>query len=351
MGPAPAITTGNAVTPHSNIRKMNICVFGAGAVGGHIAAKLAARGHHVSVVARGAHLEAIRDSGITLHHGAEVIRGRVRACASAAEIGLQDFVFVTLKANALGAFADAAPSIVGRETAVVFAQNGIPWWYGIGLSRERPRPPDLSRLDPGGKLARAIAPGNIIGGVVYSANEVREPGVIVNNVPGNNMLVIGCADDSQPERVGELRTALTNADIYCPPVTDIRKSVWGKLVQNLSTAALCTLTGATVKELREDAALAKVALRLAEEARSIARAHGIDPAGAPTRPGGGQSAGAIAHKPSMLQDYERGRPMEVEALLAAPLEFARVAGVAAPALEAIVALVAHKAAAKGLYGD
>jgi 2-dehydropantoate 2-reductase len=326
---------------------MKICVFGAGAVGGHLAAKLAAHGHDVSVVARGAHLEAIRDNGITLVHGAETIRGRVRT----SNPGLQDFVFVTLKANALGAFADAAPSLLGKDTGVVFAQNGIPWWYGIGLSASRPKPPDLSRLDPGGRLARSVPAQNIIGAVVYSANEVREPGVIVNNVPGNNMLVIGCADDSDHGRIGELREALTNVDVYSPPTADIRKSVWGKLVQNLSTAALCTLAGATVKEVRGHRALSEVAKALAEEARAIARAHRVDPEGAPTRPGGGQSAGAISHKPSMLQDYERGRPMEVESLLAAPLQFARAAGVAAPMLEAIVALVAYKAAAKGLYGD
>jgi 2-dehydropantoate 2-reductase len=326
---------------------MNICVFGAGAVGGHIAAKLAARGHDVSVVTRGAHLEAIRDKGITLVHGAETIRGRVRTTNP----GVQDFVFVTLKANALGAFADAAPSLVGHETRVVFAQNGIPWWYGIGLAGGRPKPPDLTRFDPGGRLQKALRPDQIVGGVVYSANEVREPGVIVNNVPGNNMLVIGCADDSQPSWLAQLRQALTEADLYCPSAPDIRKSVWGKLVQNLSTAALCTITGATVKEVRGDQKLGELAKRLAEEARSIARAHGVDPEGAPARPGGGQSAGAIAHKPSMLQDYERGRPMEVEALLAAPLAFARAAGVAAPTLETIVALVAYKAAAKGLYGD
>jgi 2-dehydropantoate 2-reductase len=326
---------------------MKICVFGAGAVGGHIAAKLAAHGHDVSVVTRGAHLEAIRNKGITLVHGAQTIHGRVRT----GNPGVQDFVFVTLKANALGAFADAAPPLLGRETRVVFAQNGIPWWYGIGLSASRPRPPDLSRLDPGGKLARAVAPQNIVGAVVYSANEVREPGVIVNHVPGNNMLVIGCADDSQPGWLAGLRQALTDADMYCPPAPDIRQSVWGKLVQNLSTAALCTITGATVKEVREDPRLADLARSLAGEARAVARAHGVDPEGAPARPGGGQSSGAIAHKPSMLQDYERGRPMEVEALLAAPLAFARAGGVAAPTLEAIVALVAYKATAKGLYGD
>lgn len=324
---------------------MRICVFGAGAVGGHVAAKLAAAGHDVSVVARGAHLEAMRAKGITLLHGADTIRGRVRT----SEPGLQDFVFVTLKANALGAFADAAQQLVGEDTAVVFAQNGIPWWYGIGLSKDRPAPPDLSRLDPQGKLKTLLKTPQIIGCVVYSANEVREPGVIVNNVPGNNMLVVGQADDGESEKVRTLRKLLTDSDLYSPATQDIRASVWAKLVQNLSTAALCTLLAATVRGVRGDPGLAELSRRLAAEARAIAAAHGIDPERAPTRPGGGQSSGAISHKPSMLQDYERGRPMEIEALLVAPLAFAHAAGVAAPTLETVVPLVVFKAAAKGLY--
>jgi 2-dehydropantoate 2-reductase len=324
---------------------MRICVFGAGAVGGHVAAKLAAAGHDVSVVARGAHLEAMRAKGITLLHGVDTIRGRVRT----SEPGLQDFVFVTLKANALGAFADVVQQLVGEDTAVVFAQNGIPWWYGIGLSKDRPAPPDLSRLDPQGKLKTLLNTPQIMGCVVYSANEVREPGVIVNNVPGNNMLVVGQADDSEGEKVRALRRLLTDSDLYSPATQDIRTSVWAKLVQNLSTAALCTLLAATVKEVRGDPALAELSRRLAAEARAIAVAHGIDPGRAPTRPGGGQSSGAISHKPSMLQDYERGRPMEIEALLVAPLAFAHAAGVAAPTLETVVPLVVFKAAAKGLY--
>jgi 2-dehydropantoate 2-reductase len=324
---------------------MKICVFGAGAVGGHIAAKLAATGHDVSVVARGANLEAIRDKGIALVHGADTIRGRVRT----SDPGLQDFVFVTLKANALGAFAEAAPRLVGKDTRVVFAQNGIPWWYSIGLSKERPAPPDLSRLDPRGRLRVALTTSQVVGCVVYSANEVREPGVIVNNVPGNNMLVVGQADDSDSKEVRTLRKLLTESDLYSPPTPDIRTSVWAKLVQNLSTAALCTLLGASVKEVRSDAELAELSRRLAAEARAIAAAHGVDPERAPTRPAGGQSSGAISHKPSMLQDYERGRPMEVEALLVAPLAFSRAAGLAAPTLETVVPLVVFKAAAKGLY--
>ena len=330
---------------------MKICVFGAGAVGGHLAAKLAASGHDVSVVARGAHLEAMRDKGITLVHGKDTIRGRVRAAERADELGLQEFVFVTLKANALGVFADAAAPLVGRDTGVVFAQNGIPWWYGIGLSKDRPRPPDLSSLDPGEKLKHFLDENQIIGGVIYSANEVREPSVIVNNVPGNNMLVVGQADDGDSEKIRALRKLLDAADLYSPPTSDIRKSVWAKLVQNLSTAALCTLAGATVKEVRGDPGLGEVSRRLGAEARAIARAHGVDPEGAPQRPGGSQSAGTISHKPSMLQDYERGKPMEIEAQLLAPLAFARAAAAAAPTLETVVPLVVFKAAAKGLYED
>jgi 2-dehydropantoate 2-reductase len=180
---------------------------------------------------------------------------------------------------------------------------------------------------------------------------VREPGVIFNNVPGNNMLVVGQADDSDSEKVQVLRKLLDKADLYSPPTADIRKSVWAKLAQNLSTAALCTLVGATVKEVRSDPELGELSKRLGAEARAIARAHGIDPQGAPQRPGGSQSAGAITHKPSLLQDYERGRPMEIDALLVAPLAFARAAGVAAPTLETVVPLAVFKAAAKGLYGD
>ena len=345
------MTTGSvfAVTLHSNIQEMRICVFGAGAVGGHLAAKLAASGHDVSVVARGAHLEAMRGKGIRLIHGEKVIAGPVRACDGTTTLGVQDFVFVTLKANLLGAFAEAAAPLLSKDTGVVFAQNGIPWWYGIGLSENRPRTPDLSKLDPGAKLRKLLHKNQIIGGVVYSANEVREPGVIVNHVPGNNMLVVGEADDRNSPKIVELRSLLGKADLYSPPTSDIRQAVWAKIVQSLGTGALCTLTQATVSQVRSNPDLAKLALGLGAEGKAIAKAHGVDIEGAPQRPGGGQSPGLISHKPSMLQDYERGRPMEVEAQLVVPLAFARAADVPAPALETVVTLVAFKAASRGLY--
>ena len=318
---------------------MKLCVFGAGAVGGHIAAKLAASGEDVSVIARGAHLRAIRQNGLKLLHGEKTILARPRASERPADFGPQDCVFVTLKANMLGAFADGAAPLLGPDSAVVFVQNGIPWWY----ARELPR------LDPGGRLARKIAAERIIGGVAYSANEVVEPGVIKNFVPGNNMLVVGEPDRSSSRRIIPLREILEKADLSSPAVEDIRQSIWAKLLQNLGTSSLCTLTGATVSDVRSDPWLSKVAARLGAEGRAIAKALAVQVELAPTRPSGGQGSGAVGHKPSMLQDYERARPMEIEAQLMAPLELARSAGVEVPTLEAIACLVAQKAAAKGLY--
>lgn len=319
---------------------MKICVFGAGAVGGHIAARLAAKGHDVSVVARGLHLQKMRTDGVRLLHGSETIHGRVRT----ENPGKQDFVIVTLKANLLDVFADAAAPLLGPETAVVFAQNGIPWWYGMGA-----KAPDLSILDPEKKLSKAIDRRRVIGAVIYSANEVVEPGVIMNHVPNNNMLVLGEVDDRETPRIASLRRILEESGMSSPPAPQIRAAIWAKLVQNLATAPLCTLTGATVAQVRADAGLSALSKRIAEEGRAIAQAYGINLALAPQRPGGGQSSGTPQHKPSMLQDYERGRPMEIASLLLVPLEFARAAKVAAPTLEALVSLIAYRAAAKGLF--
>jgi 2-dehydropantoate 2-reductase len=316
---------------------MKLCIFGAGAVGGHIAAKLAAAGHEVSVVARGEHLAAMRANGVRLLHGERTIVGPVRAASHARELGAQDAVFVTLKANLLGAFAGQCAPLLGRDTAVAFVQNGIPWWYD-----ER-----LERLDPQRALARAIARSRVIGAVAYSANEIVAPGVIENHVPGNNMLVIGRPDREDTPLVRALRAALEAADLSSPPVEDIRQSIWAKLAQNLWTSTLCTLTHLTVREVQDERELAPIAERVREEAAAIARALGVALERSPRRPSGKSSSGA-AHKPSMLQDYERGRPMEIEAQLNAPLELARAAKVHTPTLEILVPLVAAKAAAKGL---
>jgi 2-dehydropantoate 2-reductase len=317
---------------------MKICVYGAGAVGGHVAARLAAAGNEVSVVARGAHLAAIRKNGLKLIRGDETIVSRVSSSEKPADLGAQDFVLVTLKANVLGAFAEACAPLLGPRTAVAFVQNGIPWWY----ARE------IERLDPGGRLARAISAERILGGVAYSANDVVEPGVVLNHVPNSNMIVIGSAG-KEDGRGEQLRSLLERAGISSPPVEDIRQAIWSKLTVNLGTSTLCTITGANIAEVRSNPRLAELAARLGAEGRAIAAALGVTIERAPQRPGGGQSSGMIQHKPSMLQDYERGRPMEIDAQLMAPLALARQKGVPTPTLDLAAALVAHKAAARGLY--
>jgi len=328
---------------------MKLCVFGAGAIGGHLAARLAAAGHEVSVVARGANLAGIRERGaLSLHTGTEVVRGPVRASDRAEGLGAQDAVFVTTKATALGAFAEAAAPLLSADTRVVFVQNGIPWWYARGLSPARPVPPDLSRLDPGGRLARAVAPQHVIGGIVYSSNDIVAPGEIRNHSPGRNMLVIGAPDDRDAPDVARLRAALEGAGMPSPQCGDIRAAVWDKLLVNFGST-LCVPLGEPIKALSEDPALAALRGRLLAEGRAVAQAHGVAVAGAPKRPGGAQVAGATLHKPSMLLDYELGRPMEIEAILAAPLAFARSAGVQAPLLEMLAAITARLAAAKRLY--
>ena len=327
---------------------MRICIFGAGAVGGHIAAKLAAAGHDVSAVARGPNLAALKAGGIALREGERTFTGRVRASDNAAQLGEQDVVFVTTKATALAAFAEAAAPLSDANTTFVFVQNGIPWWYAQGLSAERPKPPDLSRLDPGGALARAIPPASVIGAVVYSSNSVTAPGQIENFSEGRNMLVVGETDDRQTPRIAELRGLLSSAGLFSPPATDIRQAVWDKLQLNFGST-LCVPLGLPLSALVNDPALRAARDRLIAEGRAIARAHGVSMEEVPQRQGGKQTAGATSHKPSMLQDYELGRPMEVEAILALPCAFARAAGVAVPTLDAVHAVTARLAARKGLY--
>jgi len=326
---------------------VNICVFGAGAVGGHLAAQLAASGHEVSVVARGAHFEAIRRNGLTLLKGEQRIVGKVRAAEDPRELGPVDYVLVTLKATGLAVLADRIGPLLGKDTAVVFAQNGIPWWYAQGISSARSRTPGLERLDPGGKIAKAVSPERVVGAVVYSANEVLEPGVVRNNAPQRNVLVLGEPDDRPSERVQRLAAALAKSSIDAPIETDIRRSIWAKLVINLGSSSIGVVAEGTVKDNFADPAIAELRKRMQAEARAIAAAHGVDTEGAPLPPP--HTSGGPQHKTSMLQDYELGRPMEIDAILMAPLWFAHAAGVSAPTLEAVIALAAHKARRKGLY--
>jgi 2-dehydropantoate 2-reductase len=325
---------------------MKICIFGAGAVGSHFAVRLALAGHDVSCVMRGPHLEAVQAKGLTLRVGDAAFSARVRASDDPAALGPQDFVISTLKATGLSSLAAGLPPLLRDNTAIVFAQNGIPWWYDIGLPADHPPPPNLGFLDPGGLLRAAIPKERIIGGVIFSANELVAPGIVVNNSTDRNMLLVGECDDRETERIERLRAALGEASIQSPPAESrIRETIWTKLIGNMSISVLCLLTGQTVKAAVREPTLRDVVPRLLEEAQAVARSC-YPEVKRDTR--GGAPAD---HKPSLLQDYELGRAMEIDALVRAPAAFARAAGLSTPTLDTIAALAIRQARDKGLYQD
>lgn len=330
---------------------LRVCVFGAGAIGGHLATKLAAAGHATSVIARGAHLDAIRaQGGLSLRVGETRIFGPLAASNRAQDFGPQDVVIATLKATALGELADGIGPLLGPQTMVVFVQNGIPWWYAQGLAATRPAPPDLSRLDPGGKLARAIAPERVIGAVIYTSNEVVAPGIIENDSATANTLIVGEPSDEQTPRIQRLRAALEAADVASPATHDIRATLWRRLLVNIAGSVVCSIIEQPIGPAQADPAIGALYARLTAEGSAVATAHGVNIAEG-TAPRGAPHQFPPQHKPSIFQDYERRRSMEIEAILKTPLAFARAAGLDTPALETITALAAHRAAKHHLYSS
>lgn len=328
---------------------MKIVVFGAGAVGGHVAARLgagaAAANIEVAAVARGAQLAAIAERGLTLWIGDRRYDARVRATDRPESLGIQDVVFVALKSSTLTAATAAIAPLIGPDTSVVFAMNGIPWWYlyrcpDNGLPR-----PDLSRLDPGGVLARTIGLERVIGCMINSANAVVEPGVIRNSLGTLNRFTLGEPDGTVSRRVQAISAAFERAGVAAPVSTTIRNEIWEKLLRNLSTSPICAMTGEPIISRHPE--LFELAKGLMAEGLATARAHGVDPgltvervyARAPTTP----------HKSSMLQDFEAGRPPEIDGILTSVQAFARAAGVPTPQVDAVTALVIEKGRRLGIY--
>jgi 2-dehydropantoate 2-reductase len=322
---------------------MRICIFGAGAVGSHFAVRLALAGHEVSCVMRGPHLEAVKAKGLTLRSGDAELSARVKASDDPATLGPQDVVISTLKATGLGSLATGLRPLLRDDTSVMFAQNGIPWWYDLGLS-DHPPSPDLGFLDPGGALRAAVARERIIGGVIFSSNEITAPGAATNFSPERNVLLIGECDDRDSERIALLRATLKQAAIDSPPVARIREAIWSKLLTNMSMSVLCLLTGQTARGVREDPALRDVVPRLLDEAQAVGQSCYASLKRV-TRTGA-----APEHKPSILQDYELGRAMEIDVLVRAPAAFARAAGLSTPMLDLLAGLAIRQARDKGLYG-
>jgi 2-dehydropantoate 2-reductase len=321
---------------------MRVCVFGAGAIGGYLAAKLAAAERvELSLVARGAHLDAIRASGLRLIEGDAEASHKVAASAEAADFGPQDYVLLTLKAHSVPGALDAMAPLIGAETAVVTMQNGVPWWYfyrhGGALEGTR-----IEAVDPGGRIWDTIGPQRAIGAAVYPAAEVEAPGVI-RHVDGRRFS-LGEPSGEKSERVTALAHEFVAGGLQAPVRTDIRTELWLKLWGNLSFNPVSALTRSTMAAIEADPGTRSVVRTMMVEAEAIAKALGVTfPLDVDRRIAG---AGAVGeHKTSMLQDLERGRPMEIDALVGAVQELGRLADVATPAIDLVLALVRRLAAA------
>ncbi|MDF0596592.1 ketopantoate reductase family protein [Psychromarinibacter halotolerans] len=324
---------------------MKVTVFGAGATGGHFAVRLSQAGHDVSVVARGAHLEAIRSNGLTLLAADDRATVKVRASADATEIGVQDVVLVGVKGAGLAAITQALRPLVGPDTRVIFPQNGMPWWYPVGLTTT-PAPPDWADFSIGAGFLDYIAPGQLVGGSIYSANELDAPGVVRNASPGHNRLDLGAVVPGG-DGVEDLRRAFRDAGIDAPDVPDIRAVIWRKLLANMSGSIIALITGNKSSISRKDPALGAVYRRAVGEGMAIAAAYGYDLAD--TVDVDAMLKSIPEHKPSIRQDFEAGRPMEIGQILLAPLAFARQAGVDTPVLDTLAALAQRMAEDRGLF--
>ena len=324
---------------------MKICIFGAGAIGGYMGAKLAAVGADVSLVARGPHLAAMQANGLTLIEEGHSSTHAVRASANAADLGVQDYVVITLKAHSVPGVVGAMAPLIGPETTIVWGVNGLPWWYFHAL----PGPYEgrrLASVDPGDVQWQGFGPQRMLGSVVYPAAEVAEPGVI-RHIEGNRFS-LGEPDGAKSDRATRLSDALQAAGLRAPVRPRIRDEIWVKLWGNLSFNPISALTHATLEVLCTDPGTRGVARAMMLEAQAIAEALGVKfPIDVDRRIEGGAAVGP--HRTSMLQDLDAGRPMEIDALVGAVQELGRVTGVPTPTIDTVLALVTLRARSAGLY--
>lgn len=310
-----------------------------------MAVLLARAGAQVSLLARGAHLEAIRREGLSLLSDGRLLNAALDASDDARVLGVQDLVLVTVKAPALPQLAAGIEPLLGEHTAVAFFQNGIPWWYfhGHGGPADGRR---LAALDPGDALWQAVGPQRVIGGIASSACTLLGPGRLEVN-GGNRPIVIGEPDGSSSARVESLAELLRQAGFPVENSVRIRDRIWTKLAMNLGSGPMGMLVPLPLKELYTEQACVDARFRIQAEVAAIADAWGcqvqVD--------FGAQMAFArsSAHVPRIVQDMAAGRKPEIESMFRAPLEMARAKGVAAPTLELLVALATLKARAAQLY--
>ena len=324
---------------------MKVCIFGAGAIGGYMGVKLAKAGADVSLVARGPHLAAMQEKGLTLIEEGETTAVPVTASDDPAALGVQDYVIVTLKAHSVPPVVSKMAPLIGQDTTIVSGVNGVPWWYFHKLegAHEGTR---LDSVDPGNVQWDGFGPDRVLGCVVYPAAEVIEPGVI-KHIEGNRFS-LGEPDGSKSERAQALSKILANAGLKAPVRPKLRDEIWVKLWGNLSFNPISALTHATLDVLCTDEGTRAVARNMMVEAQEIAERLGVKfPIDVDRRIAGGAAVGA--HRTSMLQDLDQGRPMEIDALVASVQELGRVTGVPTPTIDTVLGLIRLRARTAGLY--
>ncbi len=317
---------------------MRICIFGAGAIGGYLGAQLSAQ-HDVTLIARGPHLAAMQRDGLRLRIDGEERITRPRCTDDPSEVGPQDYVIVTLKAHSVPGVVDQLPALLGPDTCVVTAVNGIPWWYFYRLdgpfSGRR-----LESVDPGGRQWDVIGPERALGCVVYPACELVEPGVVEHQ--SDNKFSIGEPDGKKSDRARRLTEALVSAGFKAPLRPQIRNEIWVKLWGNLCFNPISALTLATLDEIAGEPGTRAVARTMMVEAQAIGEKLGVRFAvDVDKRIAAAQAVGA--HKTSMLQDLERGRPLEIDALVSVVQEMGRLVEIPTPTLDIVHALIRQRA--------
>jgi 2-dehydropantoate 2-reductase len=324
---------------------MKICVYGAGAIGGLMAAWLARSGHDVSVVARGAQLDAIRRHGLRVQSKGKTDSLRIKAESEPAKLGAQDYVLVTVKAQSLTNVAETIAPLLGKDTAVVTAMNGVPWWFFHRL-KFRNGDERLESLDPGGQLSRAIPTERVVGCVIHLAASTPEPGLISHNM--GSKLILGEPGGENTARTKRIAEALAAAGFEIVVTDSIEKEFWVKLLGNVSFNPVSALTVSTADRLIQNEEVKAYMVEIIREVLAIGRAVGVD---ANIEPEARIDMARVLgpFKTSMHQDLEAGKPLEIDGLLAGTRENARKAGVRAPFTESLFGLIRARAQSTGQY--
>ena len=316
---------------------MKYCVVGAGSIGGFVGAKLALAGEDVTLVARGANLEAIRAHGmrVIMHDGSELIAKDVRTAATPAEAGAHDVVILGMKAHQVPPVAGQIAALCHENTVVIPMQNGIPWWYFQRHGGEF-EGRVVTSVDPDGAIAAAVDPRRIIGCVVYPACELAAPGV-VRHIEGDRF-PLGELDGTSSKRVTAITETFTRAGLKSPVLDNIRSEIWLKLWGNLTFNPISSLTHSTLVDICQFPLTRELAAAMMREAQAVANRLGISfRVTLEKRIAGAERVGK--HKTSMLQDVEGGRDPEIDALVGSVIEIGRMVGEPTPSIEAVFALV------------